>query len=198
MAEEQVIDKRHQRRALTAGSDIARAKIGDHRNTCALREDGGLADLQGIGTAFVEDGLAVAADELHRSVTLDRCQYGTRVEFAKLKIQARDIRGVSGPVGDAENGGANLGRVRCRCEADGLQSEVRPAQPLPHGRGSDSAFASADFHDGDIDAVERGAAHDAGDSHDRFNSFCNSLSSCSASMGRSSSRLRPRMRSAMP
>ena len=58
--------------------------------------------------------------------------------------------------------------------------------------------APANLHDGDIDAVQRRAAHDSGDSHDRFNSFCNSLSSCSASMGRSSSRLRLRMRSAMP
>ena len=55
-----------------------------------------------------------------------------------------------------------------------------------------------DLDDGHVDAIERRAAHDAGDSHWRFNSRCNSASSCSASMGRSSSRFSSRMRSAMP
>ncbi len=38
VAEQQVIDEGHQRRALAAGGDIARAEIGDHRNAGALGE----------------------------------------------------------------------------------------------------------------------------------------------------------------
>ena len=49
-----------------------------------------------------------------------------------------------------------------------------------------------------INAVERRAAHDPGDSHDLLSSFESSFSNCRASMGRSSSTFRLRMRSAIP
>ena len=50
---------------------------------------------------------------------------------------------------------------------------------------------------GDVDAIERRAAHDARDSHGRLSSCCNSASSFNASIGRSSSTLMRRMRSAI-
>ena len=128
----------------------------------------------------MEDRLSVTADELHRPVAPDGLAHRARVEFGQLEIQARNVRRVGGAVGDPEDGRADRSRVRRGREADRLH----PRAP--------------NLHDGDIDAIERGAAHHSGDSHDRFNSFCNSLSSCSASMGRSSSRFKPRMRSAMP
>ena len=72
MAEQQVVDERNQRRALAAGGDVARAEIGDHRDAGALGEHRRFADLQRVGAAFVIDGLAVAADQLHRSVAAAR------------------------------------------------------------------------------------------------------------------------------
>ena len=69
MAEEQVVHEGHQRRALSARRDIARAEVGDHRDARALREHRRLADLQRVGAAFVKDGLPVTADQLHRSDT---------------------------------------------------------------------------------------------------------------------------------
>ena len=64
VTEEQVIDKRNQRRALAAGGDIARTEIGDHRHAGSLRDDGGFADLQRVLAAHVVDGLAVATDQI--------------------------------------------------------------------------------------------------------------------------------------
>ena len=49
MAEQQVIDEGHQRRALAAGGDIARAEIGDHGDAGALGDHGRFADLQRVG-----------------------------------------------------------------------------------------------------------------------------------------------------
>ena len=180
MAEQQVIDERHQRRALAAGGDVARAEVRDHRDAGAFGDHGRFADLQGVGAALVIDGLAVAADQFApgRSARRRRAPRARRVR--QVGNSGARSPPCGGRVGDAENGGAHRGGVRRRREADGFH--------LP----------SADFDDGDVDAVERSTAHHSGDSHDRFNSFCNSLSNCSASMGRSSSRLRPRMRSAMP
>ena len=74
--------------------------------------------------------------------------------------------------------------------AFGIGGRLKPDRSPPRG--------PRIVHDRHVDAVERRPAHDAGYSHGRFSSFCNSLSSCSASMGRSSSRFSPRMRSAMP
>ena len=48
MAEQQVVDVGHQRRALAAGGDIARAEIRDHRDARALRDHRGFADLQRV------------------------------------------------------------------------------------------------------------------------------------------------------
>src|SRR5579864_7886517 len=63
MTKEEVIDERDQGRAFAAGRDIARAKIRDDGNAEGFGQDSGLADLQGVGAAFVKDGLAVASDE---------------------------------------------------------------------------------------------------------------------------------------
>ena len=68
--EQQVIDQRHQRRALAAGGDVAHAEVADHRSAGALGDHGGLADLQRRAQAArraraVHGGLAVRADEVH-------------------------------------------------------------------------------------------------------------------------------------
>ena len=182
MAEEQVIDERHQGRALAAGGDIAGAEVGHHGDAGALGEDGRLAELERVGAAFVEDGLSVAADEFHRAEALHGGQHGARVELRRAGNSSARWHAVW--VGQLETP-----RMAARTVGGSRALQVKPMV---------STLRAADVDDGDIDAVERGAAHDSGDSHDRLSSFCNSLSSCRASMGRSSSRLRPRMRSAMP
>ncbi len=48
LPEQQVIDERHQRRALPARRDIARAKVRNHRDAGALRDHRRLADLQRV------------------------------------------------------------------------------------------------------------------------------------------------------
>ena len=180
MAEQQIIHVRNQRRSLAPGGDIARAKIRDYRQAGAFRDDRRFADLQGIRSAFVIDGLPVAADQLHGAEALHGAQHRTRVQLSQLKAKPRDGRGLRGGVGDRQNRVAHQRGERRRLESDGFDA------------------AALDLNDGHVDAVERSPAHHAGHSHWRFSSFWSSLSNCNASMGRSSSRLMPRMRSAIP
>ena len=65
MAEQQIIDERHERRALASGRNVGRTEIRDHRDAGALGDHAGFADLQRGDAAFVIDGLAVAADQFH-------------------------------------------------------------------------------------------------------------------------------------
>src|SRR6185369_17399971 len=72
------------------------------------------------------------------------------VKLAEEEVQSRDGGGVGERVGDAENGRAHGFRVGNSVEGDGLD------------------LLAADIYDGDIDAVERGAAHDPGYAHQFF------------------------------
>ena len=63
--------------------------------------------------------------------------------------------------------------------------------------GRDYLNAVADVDHRDIDAIHRRAADEARDPHYRFSSRCSSFSNCSASIGRSSSTFKLRMRSAI-
>ena len=60
--------RRHQRRALAAGGDIARAEVGHGGNAGAFRYDGWVADLEAerkLARGAVAHCLAVAADGAH-------------------------------------------------------------------------------------------------------------------------------------
>ncbi len=64
-AEQGRVKGRNQRRALSAGGDVAAAEIGHRGDAGALGDDAGVAELQGIrdrALRVVADGLAVAAD----------------------------------------------------------------------------------------------------------------------------------------
>ncbi len=179
MAEQKIVHVRHQRSALAAGGDVARAKIGNHRLARALGDHGSLADLQRGQAAFVIDGLAVTADQLDGGERHAGVQNRVGVQLAEQDVEPRDFSRVRAGVRHGENHFADARRIWTRREAH---------QPVA---------AARDVDDGDVDAVQRSAAHQARNSHFRFSSSCRSLSSCSASMGRSSSSLRLRMRSAI-
>src|SRR5579863_3708238 len=193
MAEEQVIDIRHKRRALAAGGNIPHAEIRYHWDPHLLGDHARLSDLQRSGylppekagrLALMVDGLPVATDELNRAgsdtVTAAAFADGPRVELSEQEMQTRDSRRGGGGIGNTENRAAHLTGVRGRVKRAGTNP---PA---------------LDVDNRDVDAVERRAAHDAGYSQERFNSCCNSLSNRNASTGRNSSILRFRMRSAIP
>ncbi len=183
MAEQQVIGKRHQGSAMPAGGDIALAEIGDGPQAGALGHDRGVADLERAGDAaaeivhrraFVKNGLAVQAAQRNRvqgnAPAAAGFANGFGVKLAQQEVQTRDGRGVGHGVGHAQDGLAHVLGVGNRVEGDRLD------------------LLAADIDDGDVDPVERGAAHDAGDSHQFFSSFWSSDRSWRASMGRSSSR----------
>jgi hypothetical protein len=141
--EQQEIDERHQGGALASGRDVAGAEVGNHRHAGLLGNHGRFADLQRIRAALVEDGLAMAADQLHRAETRDSIENGAGVELTQRKIESRDLRHEQ----VAAQGDAQDRRVRRGLEADGLDA------------------AAADLDNGDVDTIERRAAHHARDSH---------------------------------
>src|SRR6266566_1406759 len=60
-----LVERRYQWRALTAGGDVAGAKVGDGSDPGVLRDHRGIADLQGervLAARAVSHGLPVAAD----------------------------------------------------------------------------------------------------------------------------------------
>ncbi len=183
IVKELIIDERDQRRALAPGRDVSRAEIGDHRDTRAFRNHRSLSDLQSIAAALVIDRLAVAADETNAVQwnlrTLASLEDGIRVQLAEPETETRDGGGGRRCIGHIQNRAPHCGRVGC---GPGCQGVDAPA---------------FDVDDGDVHPIDRGAAHDAGYTHERFSSSCSSLNSCSASMGRSSSSFNARMRSAM-
>ena len=65
MAKEKIVHKGNQRRPLTAGGDVARAEVGNHRDARALRDHRRFAQLQRVPAALMVDRLPVAADQLH-------------------------------------------------------------------------------------------------------------------------------------
>ena len=88
------------------------------------------------------DRLPVLAAELAR-----RAQDGFGVKLGELVVEARDGGGVGMRIGDGEDGVANGCGVRRFGVPDGFDA------------------ASLNLNDGDIDAIERGPAHDAGYAH---------------------------------
>src|ERR1019366_6000599 len=104
---------------------------------------------------------------------------GARIELAQLKIQPRDFARGGRRIRDGQDGAAHFFGIGRGLEADSRDT------------------AAVNLNDGHVDAVERGAAHDAGYTHARLNSSCNSARRRSASTGRNSSIFRLRMRSAM-
>src|SRR5207245_2811393 len=92
MAEEQVIDVGHERRALATRRDVTHAEIRNHRHSDAFRDYCRFADLHRVGAAFVIDRLAVAADQLHWSESRDGALDCARIELAELEVQPRDRR----------------------------------------------------------------------------------------------------------
>src|SRR5437868_14679048 len=54
MAEEKIVEQRNQRRSLTAGGEIGRAKIGNDGNRGASGDDRGFAGLPGCGNPAAE------------------------------------------------------------------------------------------------------------------------------------------------
>ena len=66
-AEERAVERRHQRRALAAGGDVAAAEVGDTSMPRELGQQGRRVQLQGVAGAVelarpMAHGLAVAAD----------------------------------------------------------------------------------------------------------------------------------------
>src|SRR5262249_52990870 len=117
--------------------------------------------------------------QLDRTRFPQQPQDGAGIKLPEAKVQLRNGAGSRGGVGDREDGAAHFLRIRGGSKAASLHA------------------AAADFDNCDVDAVERRAAHDSSYSHGRFSSSCSSFSSCSASMGRSSSTLSERIRSAI-
>lgn len=186
VAEQPVIHIRDQRRALAAGRDVARTEIRDDRQARALGEDGSFADLKRAGdtaaqkrrrTALVIHGLPVARDQIGPNSALSAgFEHGLCVQLAQKKMEPRQIRYVV----QVQNRLPHAPRIREGPKRLHLET------PSPH------------LDDRHIDAVQRSAAHDSGDFHERFSSCWISCSSCKASIGRSSSSFSPRIRSARP
>ncbi len=136
---------------------------------------GRLADLQrACDAALVEDGLAVAADQFDRcAAALRRAGLDQRfgVQFAQLEVQARDIAAVCVVV-------LETARMASRTAVGYGRACGTPASRCCGPRMSTMATS---MPSSDVPLMMPGY------SHDRFNSSCSSASSCSASMGRSSS-----------
>ena len=171
MTEQQIVDEGNERRAFASRCYIACAELRHDGDSEALGDHVRFADLQRIrcaARALVINRLAVTADQLDRSDRHAAFDDGFGVELAEFEVQARDLlwslRG--------ENSFTQRRGVRRRVVCDRRD-------------------AARDIDDSDVDTVERGAAHDAGDSQSI--SRCRSSRKRSASTGRISSILSPRI-----
>lgn len=129
MAVEDVVDEGDEGRALAAYGDVGGAKIGDGGDAGASGDDGRFPDLEsgsggkaeeGNGTALVEDGLAVAADQgdaRWREFKLaEGGQSGFGEDVTEAEIKLRDLGGSGrGAFGDAKDFGPDCGGKRTRC-----------------------------------------------------------------------------------
>ena len=126
VAIEEIVGEGNERRALAADGDVRGTKIGDGGDAGAGGDDGGFADLQrggggmaeeGDGTALVEDGLAVAADEgdagCGDAELAESGEGGFGEGVPETEIELRDLRGRGGSAfGDAQDLGAKSGGKR--------------------------------------------------------------------------------------
>ena len=191
-SEQKIVNEGDQRRALAPGGHVAWPEVVDNRDLSSFGQDRPVADLQRrshlpaqvIGRlGLVEDRLAVAADQLDRlridAGDLAGFEERFGVDFGQQEIEPGDLARMGGAVAHSEQRGANLLRIGDGMETGGIETVV------------------VDIDQGDIDPVERCPAHDARDSHCRFNSSFSSFNSCSASIGFRLSISSVRMRSAI-
>ena len=160
MCEEGGIEQRNQRRALSASDHVGRAEVGDDGRMDGGGNQRGLPELPGAGDAaacvrlrdaLMVDGLTMTADEVE-CVSLRSCLYRVTVGLAEPPVEPRKF------------GGRCLGRVHCR--------KNRFAQYCGIGKGAmanqldpGSRTCGRDAAERNVDAIGRGAAHDAGDEH---------------------------------
>ena len=120
MAEEQLVEIRHQRRALPAGRHVARTEVAHHGKPGQLGDDGRLTELQRgrlCARGDVPHRLAVAADQvdlIERQAGSGRHLLGGISEcLAQPDIQrAQAVDGAGLRPKGAEDLGAQIGRVR--------------------------------------------------------------------------------------
>ena len=191
MAQQQVVHKGHQRRALAARRHVPAAEIGHHRHAGALGDHGGAAQLQGGGLARsaprgdVPHGLAVAADEIHLPGGQARRPDGLQRRLGKGLPQ-----GEIQPAQPVHRAGLRAeGRKdllpQARVHRQGDKAEQLPVQP---GR------RALQPHAGGVDAVGAGAAHQADADHLQVSS----LSMAETSSSTMALRRRPVVRFSRP
>src|SRR5690242_538361 len=163
VAIEQIIDEGNKRRALAADGHVGWPKITDRCHARDGGDDSGFADLQSggdplaekwTGLALMEDGLAVRSDDAEpargEAKFLTGAQRGLAKNLPEAKIQLADFAGQDGSAfGNAEDFGANRGGEGHRNEI--FEARVRGIV-FDGGR---------DAHQGDIDAVDGSAGHEA-------------------------------------
>ncbi len=151
MAKYAVVEKGDQRRTGSSRRDIGGAKVGDHRDACAVGDYRAFAELQRVLAMLVIERLAVAPDQRNafRRDTIPAADYqeGAREPLADLEVQPRDFTGVSRRVGCGEDSVTHRSRVG-NCAM----------------RNGDDA-ASVDVDDRHVDRIDRGSADEPGYSH---------------------------------
>src|SRR5579862_7415266 len=163
VAIEKVVEKRHERRAFAVRGHVSGTKIGNDRYTQPRSDDSGfpglpsyrqLAAEKSCSRSLVIEGLSMTADEVEFYAMLACCLCDSlSVEFAKKKIQPRQIGHASQlRVHHFQNRAADSGGERIFL----MRKKRVERAPAPAGRHP---------HDGNIDPVGGGAAHDSGDDH---------------------------------
>ena len=111
------------------------------------------------------DGLSVATHEIDGREGSAAFANRPGIQLREREVQPRDLRDVRRCVGNCKDVSPHLtGSPHCGVRYD-IDTPV------------------LDVDDGDIDAVQRGTAHNSGDSHCLLNSCCNSARSFRASIG---------------
>ena len=168
VGEEDVVEEGDEGRALTSGGHVGGAEIGDDGDAGGGGDEGGFAELPGAGEAaacvggghaLVVDGLAVAADEGGSNFGGgDGGADGFSVGEAETPVQTGEFGGGCGGVGLSGHSGED-GVAEGLGEGKGAVGE--------EGEAGRAQFAGGRFrrypHQGNVDAVGGGAAHDAGD-----------------------------------
>ena len=181
VAIQQVIDERHQRRAVSSRRHIARCESRTRRECRSAPP----APIRRRSAACCPRSWKIVCPWQPISSMLSsgtpQLLHSLRVELRQQEVQPRD-----------------LGSMRLRSSKPrGCARAPRPGTESVSIRRRRRSCRPLDIDHRDVDAVERRAAHDARNSHSRPSSCCNSASSFSASIGRSSSTLSRRMRSAI-
>src|ERR1019366_8311246 len=169
MAVEHVIEKRHKRCALAAGSHVGGTEIGNHRHSDLRRDNGRFAGLPGTSNAAAQEErwaslmierLPMASDQFAlQTCTSLRGADRVRIEFAKKEMQPRKIGDAGGArVHACEDGPSNIGRIGKLVMRQQFEARAEAA-PL-------------DAHQSDVDTVGRGAAHYARDDQSPSSRAC--------------------------